>query len=88
MKGSEGVVDVPLPRGGGPPGPPYLLTKNRSFLWLVLGDSFAQLARWGFFLVVIGDATYRLHANAAEVALLRKRLELRHRAAETARFLC
>jgi Na+/melibiose symporter-like transporter len=63
------AFDVPLPRGG-PPNPPHLLTKNRPFLWLVLGDSFAQLARWGFFLAVIGDATYRLDANAAQVALL------------------
>jgi predicted MFS family arabinose efflux permease len=64
------TLEVPLPRGGGTPGPPHLLTKNRQFLWLVLGDSFAQLARWGFFLALIGDATYRLDANAAEVASL------------------
>jgi MFS family permease len=64
------VLEVPLPRGSGPPGPPHLLTRNRPFLWLVLGDSFAQLARWGFFLAVIGDATYRLDANAAQVGLL------------------
>ena len=70
VKGGAGAVDIPLPRVGGPSGPPHLLTKNRPFLWLVLGDSFAQLARWGFFLVVIGDATYRLNANATQVALL------------------
>lgn len=69
-EGDGGTLEVPLPRGGGPTAPPYLLTKNRPFLWLVLGDSFAQLARWSFFLVVIGDATYRLDANAAQVALL------------------
>lgn len=69
-EGDQGTLEVPLPRGGGPAAPPYLLTKNRQFLWLVLGDSFAQLARWGFFLVVIGDATYRLDANAAQVAVL------------------
>jgi MFS family permease len=69
-EGAEGTVDIPLPRSAGPSGPPHLLTKNRPFLWLVLGDSFAQLARWGFFLVVIGDATYRLDANATQVALL------------------
>ena len=69
-EGDGGTLEVPLPRGGGPVAPPYLLTKNRPFLWLVLGDSFAQLARWGFFLVVIGDATYRLDANASQVALL------------------
>jgi predicted MFS family arabinose efflux permease len=69
-RGEDGVLEVPLPRGGPPAGPPHLLTKNRPFLWLVLGDSFAQLARWGFFLAVIGDATYRLDASAAEVASL------------------
>jgi predicted MFS family arabinose efflux permease len=66
----ESALEVPLPRGGPPAGPPHLLTKNRPFLWLVLGDSFAQLARWGFFLAIIGDATYRLDANAAQVASL------------------
>lgn len=66
----DAILEVPLPRAAGPSGPPHLLTRNRPFLWLVLGDSFAQLARWGFFLAVIGDATYRLDANAAQVGLL------------------
>ena len=68
--GEEAALEVPLPRGGAHTGPPHLLTKNRPFLWLVLGDSFAQLARWGFFLAVIGDATYRLDASASQVGLL------------------
>lgn len=69
---SEGdqPIEIPLPRSPGPSGPPHLLTRNRPFLWLVLGDSFAQLARWGFFLAIIGDATYRLDANASQVGLL------------------
>lgn len=70
MTSRDADLEVQLPRGGGAPGPPHLLTRNRPFLWLVLGDSFAQLARWGFFLAVIGDAMYRLDANAAEVASL------------------
>jgi MFS family permease len=65
----DAAVQVPLPHAETPDRPPRLLT-NRPFLWLVVGDSFAQLARWGFFLAVIGDATYRLDATPAQVGFL------------------
>ena len=64
-----GVLEVPLPRADAPSRPPQLLT-NRPFLWLVVGDSFSQLGRWGFFLAVIGDATFRLDASPSQIALL------------------
>jgi predicted MFS family arabinose efflux permease len=67
---SEDVdLEVPLPRTAGPSRPPRLLA-DRSFLWLVFGDAFAQLGRWAFFLAVLGDATFRLEASSSEVALI------------------
>ena len=63
------TLEVPLPRGGVSGKPPRLLA-NRPFLWLVLGDAFAQLGRWAFFLAVLGDATFRLQATSSEVALI------------------
>jgi predicted MFS family arabinose efflux permease len=65
----EGILEVPLPHAEGPSSTPRLLT-NRPFLWLVAGDSFATLGRWGFFLAAVGDAAYRLDASPAEVGLL------------------
>jgi predicted MFS family arabinose efflux permease len=65
----EAFLEVPLPHAAAPPGPLRLLT-GRPFLWLILGDSFAQLARWCFFLAVVGDATYRLDATPTQVGLL------------------
>lgn len=67
---SENVdFEVALPRSAGSPRRPRLLA-DRSFLWLVFGDAFAQLARWAFFLAILGDATFRLDASASEVALI------------------
>ncbi len=62
-------LEVPLPRSAGSSRPPRLLA-DRSFLWLVFGDAFAQLGRWAFFLAVLGDATFRLDATSSEVALI------------------
>ncbi|MGH2685379.1 MAG: MFS transporter, partial [Actinomycetota bacterium] len=63
------VIEVPLPHASAPGGPLRLFT-NRPFLWLVFGESFAMLARWGFFLALVGDATYRFDATPAQVGLL------------------
>ena len=63
------AVEVPLPHASAPDRPPRLLT-NRPFLWLVMTDGAAGLGRWAFFLAVVGDATFRLHASPAQVALL------------------
>ena len=65
----EGLLEVPLPHAAAPTHEPRLLT-NRPFLWLVVGDSFAQLGRWAFFLAVLGDATYRFDASPAQVSLV------------------
>ncbi|HEX9891802.1 MAG TPA: MFS transporter [Actinomycetota bacterium] len=62
-------IEVPLPHADAPAAPPRLLT-TRPFLWLVLADGTAGLGRWGFFLAVVGDATYRLQATPGQVALL------------------
>ena len=62
-------IEVPLPHAEAPSGPPRLLT-NRPFLWLVLADGTAGLGRWALFLAVVGDATYRLQASPAQVALV------------------
>jgi MFS family permease len=66
---SDVLLEVPLPHASAPSQEPRLLT-NRPFLWLVLGDSFAQLGRWGFFLAVLADATYRFDATPAQVSLV------------------
>jgi predicted MFS family arabinose efflux permease len=63
------LLEVPLPHATAPTHEPRLLT-NRPFLWLVLGDSFAQLGRWAFFLAVLADATYRFDATPAQVSLV------------------
>ena len=67
--GDAPVLEVPLPHAASPDRPPRLLLR-RPFLWLVLGDGWAQLGRWAFFLAVVGDATYRLDATASQVGLL------------------
>ncbi len=65
----EPFAGVPLPHAEAPAHPPRLLT-HPPFLVLVIADSLAQLARWGFFLAVVGDATYRLDASPAQIGLL------------------
>ncbi len=65
---AELLLPPPLPDTGG--GPPLHLLANRPFLWLVMGEGFAGIALWAFFLAVIGDATYRLDASPGELGIL------------------
>jgi predicted MFS family arabinose efflux permease len=63
----QALLGPPLPHGGSLP--PALLA-NRPFLWLVVSHGVASLGFWGFFLVVLGEATYRLEARPFQLALL------------------
>lgn len=64
---SEWVQLEPLPHGGA--FPPRLFS-NRPFLWLVASYGVEQLAFWGFFLAVMGEAGYRFHATAGQLGIL------------------
>lgn len=63
------LLEVPLPHGGGPAGPPRLLA-NRPFLWLVLGDGFVHLGLWAFWLAADGEAAFRFDATPSQLGLL------------------
>ncbi len=69
MRDDEILHEIPLPHADAPSTPPRLLA-HRPFLWLVLGDGFANLGRWGFYLAVVGDAAYRLDASRTDLAWL------------------
>lgn len=63
----EAMLEVPRPHAGALP--PRLLA-NTPFLWLVASYGVSQLGFWAFFLGVIGEAGYRFHAGAFEMAIL------------------
>lgn len=63
---AERVAPPPIEVAAGPP----RLLANRPFVWLVVGEGFAGLGLWSYFLAVIGDATYRLDATAGEIGIL------------------
>jgi len=54
--------------------PPILpgrrLLGNRPFRWFLASYGISFLGFWAFFLAILGQATYRYHANASQLALL------------------
>ena len=63
----EALLDAPHPHAGALP--PRLLA-NRPFLWLAGTYAMDQLGFWAFLLAVIGEAGYRFHASATQLAIL------------------
>ncbi|HXF56697.1 MAG TPA: MFS transporter [Actinomycetota bacterium] len=63
----QALLEPSLPHGGALP--PALLA-NRPFLWLVASHGVASLGYWGFFVAVLGEATYGLQARPFQLALL------------------
>ena len=63
----EALLEAPRPHPGALP--PRLLA-NRPFLWLAVTFAVTQLGFWGFLLAVMGEAGYRFHASAGQLAVL------------------
>ncbi len=63
----EALLEPSLPHGGALP--PALFA-NRPFTWLVVSSGLSQLGFWAFFVIVLGQASYRFHAGATELGLL------------------
>ncbi|HXY72386.1 MAG TPA: MFS transporter [Actinomycetota bacterium] len=63
----EALLEAPRPHAGARP--PRLLA-NRPFLWLAGTYATDQLGFWAFLLAVIGEAGYRFHASATQLAIL------------------
>lgn len=63
----EALLEPMLPHGGALP--PALFA-NRPFTWLVASSGLSQLGFWSFFVIVLGQASYRFGAGPADLALL------------------
>ena len=63
----ETLLEPTAPHGGALP--PHLLA-NRPFLWLVASTGLSNLSFWCYFSVVWAQASYRLHASAADMSIL------------------
>ncbi len=66
-RAEEALLEPTLPHGGGLP--PALFA-NRPFTWLVASVGVSQLGFWAFFVIVLGQASYRFRAGAGGLGLL------------------
>jgi MFS family permease len=66
-RAEEALLEPSLPHGGGLP--PALFA-NRPFTWLVASIGVSQLGFWAFFVIVLGQASYRFHAGASGLGML------------------
>src|SRR3989442_7871726 len=63
----EALLEPSLPHGGALP--PALFA-NRPFGWLVLSSGVSQLGFWAFFVIVLGQASFRFHGAAFQLGIL------------------
>src|SRR6266496_473514 len=63
----EALLEPPLPHSATPA--PSLLA-NRPFIWLVASYGVSQLGFWGFFLAILGQASFEYHAGAFQLGIL------------------
>jgi predicted MFS family arabinose efflux permease len=66
-RAEEALLEPTLPHGGGLP--PALFA-NRPFTWLVASVGVSQLGFWAFFVIVLGQASFRFRAGAGGLGLL------------------
>jgi predicted MFS family arabinose efflux permease len=64
----EVLLEVPRPHPGS--GRPPRLLAIRPFLWLVLGEMFANVGLWCFFVAAEGEAVFRFDATPAQLGIL------------------
>ena len=58
----EALLEPPFPHSAAPP--PRKLLANRPFAWMVASYGVSQLGFWGFFLAILGQASFEFHAGA------------------------